>query len=115
MKVFSILVLLCLLVLGCSPKPAASELTVSDVMDNVITRLYREVPAQHYDTLSDKFLLGFLTASEKEVLATRYQYFTVNVPVVVSLMRHVDQKVVPFWIGEAGFKKTDLMVRNESY
>lgn len=115
MKTFSIPLLVSLFVWGCSPKPSPTAFTVSDVMDDVITRLYREVPAQHYDTLSDKFLLGFLTASEKEVLATRYQYFTVNVPVVVSLMRHVDQKVVPFWIGEAGFRKTDLIVRNESY
>jgi len=104
------------LVSACtSSQRAPSSVTVSDVMDEVITRLYREVPPEAYDTLSEKFALNFVHPDEKEVLATRYQYFTVNVPVIVSLMRHRSQKVIPFWIEEAGFRKTELVVRNESY
>ncbi len=66
MKTFSIPLLVSLFVWGCSPKPSPTAFTVSDVMDDVITRLYREVPAQHYDTLSDKFLLGFLTSGKED-------------------------------------------------
>jgi len=54
-----------------------------------------------------------VTDAEREVLATKYWYFDVNVPVVVSVIRNVDQPVVPFWIEEAGFEKTDLVVKNE--
>lgn len=84
-------------------------------MDDVITRLYATVPPERYDSIDDAFLLDFLTDDEKQVLATRYQHFEVNVPVVVSLMRHQDQQTIPFWLADAGFVKTDQLVRNEEY
>ena len=56
-----------------------------------------------------------LTDGEKQVLATRYWMFDVNVPVVVSLMRHTDQPVIPFWLEPAGFIKTEMRVKNEEY
>ncbi|MBN2310695.1 MAG: metallophosphoesterase family protein, partial [Candidatus Hydrogenedentes bacterium] len=34
-------------------------------------------------------------------------------PVVVSVMRNVDQPVTPFWLPEAGFERTSLAVKNE--
>lgn len=84
-------------------------------MDQVITRLYARVPSDLYDKMDDEFILQFLTPEEKKVLATRYQYFTVNVPVVVSLMRDQNQKTIPFWLPTSGFVKTDQLVKSESY
>ncbi len=104
---------LALLLIACQPqKPHPSESTVSQVMDSVITRLYKTVPPEKFDSIDDTFILDFLREDEKNVLATRYQYFTVNVPVTVNLMRHKEQPVVPFWIAPAGFKKTPDIVRN---
>jgi len=81
-------------------------------MDGVITRLYENVPATQYDRIDDPFMLSFLTDDEKKILATRFLYFKVDVPVTVSLMRHKDQPVIPFWLTEAKFVKTDLVVKN---
>jgi len=90
----------------------ASELTVGQVMDDVITRLYEKVPSSKYDSIDDSFMLAFLNDEEKKILATRYMYFEVDVPVVVSLMRDRGQPIIPFWIAEAGFVKTDQVVKN---
>lgn len=90
-------------------------LSVSEVMDSVITRLYAQVPATQYDSIDDSFMLRFLTPEEKKVLSTRYQYFRVNVPVVVSLMRDKDQQTVPFWLEDAGFSRSGKIVESEEY
>lgn len=89
--------------------------SVKAVMDNVITRLYNKVSPENYDTIDDQFMLRFLTEKEKTVLATKYQYFKVNVPVTVSLMRDVNQVDVPFWLTESGFKKTNKKVKSVYY
>ncbi|HTF20124.1 MAG TPA: metallophosphoesterase family protein [Chryseolinea sp.] len=89
--------------------------SVASVMDSVITRLYATVPEEKFDSIDEAYLLQFLSKDEQRILATRYQYFRVNVPVTVSLMRDQGQVVVPFWLQPAGFKKTDLIVRNEEY
>lgn len=113
------LVLLCGVVVlfsACSsPDRAKSPRDVSSVMDDVITRLYAEVPSERYASIDDAFILNFLNEDEKKVLATRYQYFTVDVPVVVSLMRDVAQKSVPFWFEPSGFVRTSQVVKSESY
>src|SRR5690606_2781506 len=77
--------------------------------------LYREVAPETYDSIDDAFILNFLTDEERHVLATRYLYFQTNVPVVVSIMRHQEQQSIPFWLGDAGFKKTKEVVKSESY
>ncbi len=87
--------------------------SVGQVMDDVITRLYQNVPIEQYDSINDTFILKFLTDEEKVVLATRYLYFTVDVPVTVSLMQHKEQTVIPFWMKDAGFVKTADVVKNE--
>ena len=70
-------------------------------MDDVITRLYQEVPEERYDAIDEEFMLDFLSDEEEKVLATQYQYFKVNVPARVSLMRSKNQKVKPS-LKEAG-------------
>ena len=116
MKRFYIVVVCAVLVYSCSQterEPASG--TVSSVMDNVITRLYKQVPPEKFDSIDDEFILKFLTPDEKQVLATKYLYFTTNVPVIVSLMRHRDQQTVPFWLEQSGFKKSGETVESESY
>ncbi len=112
----SLYIFIVLYISGCgAEKPDEQEFTVKDVMDDVITRLYKEVPPEKYKSIDDAFILDFLTPEEKAVLATKYQYFKVNVPVTVSLMRDVHQPVVPFWLEAAGFKKTGETVKSEVY
>src|SRR6186713_566915 len=116
MKVISLFIAILILASSCQKTTTTNkDLTVTKVMDDVITRLYEQVPPDKYDGIDDAFMLDFLTEEEKGILATRYQYFTVNTPVIVSLMRDTQQKVIPFWLAEAGFVKTDNMVKNESY
>lgn len=111
----------CLVALGllsaCKSEHTAlnSSLTVKSVIDDAVTRFYAELTPAQMDTLSESYILSSLTEEEKQVLATQYWNFDVNVPVTVSVMRHDAQKVIPFWLEEAGFKKTDLLVKNESY
>lgn len=80
-----------------------------------MTRLYEKVPPEKFSTVDDSFMMSFLSAEEKQVLATRYQYFRVNVPVTVSLMRDQAQAHAPFWLEPSGFKKTSMLVKNEEY
>ncbi len=105
-----------LLFISCSdPQTVEQNLSVKNVMDDVITRLYKEVPPEKYNSIDDEYMLNFLTEEEKSVLATRYQYFRVNVPVTVSLIRNVSQQTLPFWLEDSGFKMTDGIVKNEEY
>ena len=91
------------------------NLSIKNIMDDVITRLYEQVSPDQYNTINDAFMLQFLSEKEKKVLATKYQYFKVNVPVIVSLMRDVKQATVPFWMEESGFKNTGKIVKNEVF
>jgi hypothetical protein len=81
-------------------------------MDHVVTRLYQTLAPEQLDTLGNAYILSQLTPQEKRVLATKYWYFQVNVPVRVSVMRHEEQPVVPFWLETGGFQKTGMQVRN---
>lgn len=94
---------------------ATTDSTVHKVMDNVVTRLYQKLTPAQLDTISEAYILPFLTNEEKQTLATRYWTFDVNVPVVVSLMRDQAQKVPPFWLAKSGFQKTNMLVKNEEY
>lgn len=108
--------IMAILLYACGEKADTTPaLSVHEVMDSVITRLYAQVRATQYDSIDDAFILHFLTPEEKQVLSTRYQYFRVNVPVVVSLMRHKDQQTVPFWLENAGFTRSGKIVKNEEY
>jgi predicted phosphodiesterase len=105
---------LCITMLSCQKQQPVSG-SVKNVVDNVVTRLYKDLNEKQLDTLSDRYIMTFLTKEEKEVLATKFWTFDVNVPATVSLMRDTAQSVVPFWITERGFKKTGMIVKNEEY
>lgn len=107
--------LIALLNTSCRNSSIADSSSIKSVMDGVVTRFYEELTPAQMDTLSENYVLSFLTDEEKQTLATRYWTFETNVPVTVSVMRHIDQKVVPFWLPVNGFKKTNLLVKNENY
>lgn len=114
-KIYYCLILFICLI-GCKNKSQSVEReTVKSTIDQVVTRLYQSLGSNELDTISQPFILSFLSSKEKEVLSKEFWTFEANVPVTVSLMRHVDQKILPFWLAESGFVKTDLLVKNESY
>lgn len=100
---------------GCAQRHGLRHDSVAGVMGSVVTRLYDQLTPAQLDTLSDAFILGFISPKEKATLATAYWRFEVNVPVVVSVMRDSAQQKVPFWLADQGFEKTGLKVRNELY
>jgi acid phosphatase type 7 len=86
---------------------------LKSTVDGIVSRLYEEIPADSLNLLTEDFLLGYLSDQEKSVMSTQYWILEVNQPVRISLMRHVDQKTLPFWLSDSGFEKTDLLVKNE--
>lgn len=113
MKINLSVAILFFLLVSCEQRRVQeTDRTIKQVMDDVITRLYKEVPVEKYGSIDDAFIMNFLTDDEKNILATRYLYFNTNVPATVSLMRHSQQAVAPFWLAESGFVKTELKVTN---
>jgi len=96
----------------CLSTSLFAETTLKQAMDGIVTRFYANLDQEALSSLSQEKVLELITDEEREVLATRYWYFDVNVPVVVSVIRNVDQRVVPFWLDKDGFAKTNLVVKN---
>ena len=101
------------IVLVLASKGFGETQSVEATMDGLVQRLCDTLPEKELFSLTEEKIQATLTPEERESLATRHVTLEVNVPVVISVMRHVDQPVVPFWLPEAGFKKTDLKVVNE--
>ena len=105
-------VLLSLLMVSCSQE----KQTVKTVMDSIVTRFYETMDEAELSRLDSQKILNLISEKEKEVLATKYWTFNVNVPVIVSIMHHVDQGVKPFWLTkDNGFTKTEMIIKNEHY
>lgn len=116
MKVVITIGILTLFMLStCKQHTPSSAPSVKEVIDGAVTRVYESLEKQEMDTIGHAYALSLFTDDEKEALATQYWYFDVNVPVKVSLMRHIDQQVAPFWLQSSGFVKTSLLVKNEEY
>jgi len=107
--------LLCLVWMSFAPDGEQPERTVKEVIDRAVTRFYETLTPAQLDTISDNYILSVLSDRDKETLATRFWTFEVNVPVRISLMRHTGQVVPPFWLQKSGFKKTQMLVKNEEY
>ncbi|MBL7968561.1 MAG: hypothetical protein JNK09_16265, partial [Prolixibacteraceae bacterium] len=96
-------------VVSCTTK----IMTVQEVMDKVVTQLYKTTSAEDLKKLDNESVMKLFSPEDLKSLATQHWGFDVNVPVVVSVMRSAKQKVVPFWLPETGFQKTDLSMKNE--
>ncbi len=103
------------LLVSCAQKKSENDQTVKSVMSDLVTELYKTYTPDQLTKLNSDEILKFLSPEQKEVLATKYWMFDVNVPVKVYVIRDVKQKTVPFWLNEKGFKKTGMTVKNEHY
>jgi hypothetical protein len=93
----------------------SAEPPVQAAAKEVATRLTASMSTDAVMAMDTDAILNHLTPEERATFATQHWRFAVNVPVVVSVMRDVQQAVAPFWLAERGFHKTPLEVRNESY
>ena len=100
------------LLLAVSCSAPTKESSVKEVMDHVVSRFYQDFDKSQLDTLGYDFILHYLSDEEKQVLATSYWTFEVNVPVRLSLMRDSAQAIPPYWLKDAGFERTALKVKN---
>lgn len=89
------------------------EKSVKEIMDKAIDHLYRTLEARELTALNDEQVMALFSDKEKQVLSTRHWCFDVNVPVIVSVMRSVEQKKLPFWLARNGFIKTGMTMKNE--
>lgn len=112
---FGLVALLIGCLTGCQYGKQPQLLSIEAVMDSLVTRLYAQLDSNQLDTIGQDFILSFLTSEERDALASNYWRFDVNVPVLVSVMRDQAQEIPPFWLKEAGFEKTTMLVRNELY
>jgi len=109
LKYYVALSLLILNLVSCKE----DEKTVKDVMDSKFSYLYKTMKPEELLTLDYDKVFSLFSEDEKKVLATRHWMFDVNVPVIVSVMRSTEQEIVPFWLSDEGFLKTDLIMKNE--
>lgn len=82
-------------------------------MDNTIEQLYNSFDFKQLSKLDNESVMAIFSPAEREALATQHWCFDVNTPVVVSVMVSEKLKVVPFWLTEKGFRKTNLTMKNE--
>jgi acid phosphatase type 7 len=97
---------------GCAGPDHQEDARVDGIIDDVITELYQTKSEPELASLTYEQVRDLFSEDELQVLSTRYWMFDVNVPVVVSVMRSTDQDIVPFWLTDRDFKKTDKVVRN---
>jgi acid phosphatase type 7 len=87
--------------------------TVKDVMDSKISFLYKTMNEMELMALDYDKVFSLFSEDEKEILAKKHWMFDVNVPVVVSVMRSTEQKIVPYWLEGKGFVRTGMTMKNE--
>jgi hypothetical protein len=107
--------LLVALLLNLNVPASFSAETVKATMDNIVTRIYATLERDELAVIGAETMDRIVTDGERQVLATKYWHFDVNVPVTVSVMRHNEQQITPFWLSDSGFQKTKLTVQNEHY
>ncbi len=113
LNVSKYLIILTALFLGACAGPGHQEdATVDHTIDEVITELYQTKSQSELASLTHEQIMDLFSEDELQVLSNRYWMFDVNVPVVVSVIRSSRQDIVPFWLPERGFKKTEKVVRN---
>lgn len=87
--------------------------TVKEVMDKVVTQLYKTSSQAVLEKLDYDQAMALFSKEDLKSLSSQHWMFDVNVPVVVSVMRDSQQKIVPFWLESGGFVKTEMIMKNE--
>lgn len=88
---------------------------VMRAMEGLVDRMRRALGDAALLKLDQPTIDRFLTPQERQIFAEEYWAIRVNVPVRVSVMRHREQAVIPFWLSDRGFRLTTLRVRNAAY
>ena len=101
--------------LFCAARVHAAEPTVAGTMDRIVSRMQASLSQEQLLRLDEPTVQRFISPEDRQVFATQYWRFDANVPVVVSVMRDAGQGERPYWLADAGFRKTDLRVANEEY
>ncbi|MCK5863488.1 MAG: fibronectin type III domain-containing protein, partial [Candidatus Hydrogenedentes bacterium] len=93
----------------------AAPFPIESVLDDLVASLCEGRSYDELASLDNAAILSTLTAEQREILSTAYWGFDVDIPVTVSVMRDIQQEIVPFWLTESGFEKTGGIVKNEVY
>jgi 3',5'-cyclic AMP phosphodiesterase CpdA len=96
---------------GQSAPPYGDAGAIRDALDAAGRRLSRRWSARELEELSrdGRRLLGVLSRTEREVLASCYLRFAVDVPVEVWIAAAPE----PFWLVERGFRPTGYRLEND--
>lgn len=112
MKTLSLYIItVSILLVSCERKTE----TVKQIIDKAVTYIYENIDEAKVNNLTNEDIISLFSKEQLNILSTKYWYFDANTTVVVSVMRCKGQSIVPFWLAESGFKKTDLTVKNEYY
>ena len=90
-----------------------TEKNVSEVMERVITDLYKTTRQADLMKLDVQKVMALFSKEELQILSSTHWTFEVNVPVVVSAMVSNEKKSLPFWMAATGFRKTSLTMKND--
>jgi len=85
--------------------------SVHDTVAGILLRWEKTLSHQEIRSLTTTNALDRMTAFEREVLGTEHLTFTVNVPVVVSVIRDAKWGGEPFWLKERGFTPVDSRLK----
>jgi len=96
---------------GLRSAPGTVCPAVRDTVAGVLDRMKRELSTNELRHLTVARVEQFLTAAEREVLATGHISFHVNVPTRVCVLRDVTLGEEPFWLRARGFRPTGVTLR----
>jgi len=99
--------------IGCWTDPSRDEFpTTHETLQAIGRRLSRSWSESDLSAIASRgeLILGLLRPGERAALARGYLRFKVDSPVVVDVAAPVQS--VPFWIGDQGFRATDLVLEN---
>ncbi|HEX3448664.1 MAG TPA: metallophosphoesterase family protein [Isosphaeraceae bacterium] len=107
------LVLFAVALVGHRPAPPVDEWTAPRQTLQAIGRRLSQSNSEHALTViasREDLILERLKGQERAALAHGYLRFRVDTPVVVDVA--VPAETIPFWIGDLGFRPTDLTLEN---
>lgn len=85
--------------------------SIHDTVAGVVERMRTTLPGEELPAITPEKAAAFLTAEEKRILGAEYLLFTVDAPVIVTVIRDARLGDEPFWLQERGFAPTGEEVR----
>lgn len=97
--------------LSCVPALVTAQTapspTVRDTVFQIQERFLEQFTTEELQSMTPDQVLDNISTEERHILGTDFVRFTVNVPVVVSVIRD-PWPVEQFWLSDLGFQKTNL-------